>query len=387
VYVITGGLGGIGLTLARWLATQTSARLLLTARTPLPPREDWDAWLAGHSPDDRSAQAIRAIRDLEQAGGEVLVSAADAADEAAMRRAIDAARARWGRIDGVIHAAGISGNDRVAFLKQTGDVQAVLAPKVDGLAVLVRLLGDTPLDFVALLSTISTVLPGAGVCDYAAANAVLDAFVDCEARPRSWRRVVALNYGPWRDVGMAARLFEARAKDRDEFLRWAISPSDGAEAFARVLASGRSRVVVAPFDLLHSMDVLREQVRVSVAADASAAIEPAAPAAPPPQERPAVSASYEAPANDVELRLAAIWSELLGVDRIGAHDDFFELGGHSLLATRVLARIDQALAARLSLRDVFDAPTIRLLSQRVSAASRGASRPAPPADDREELEF
>jgi acyl carrier protein len=89
---------------------------------------------------------------------------------------------------------------------------------------------------------------------------------------------------------------------------------------------------------------------------------------------------FEAPASDVEVRIAAIWVELLGVERVAAHDDFFALGGHSLLATRVLARIDESLGAKLALRDMFDAPTLRALAARV--ASLGA-----PGTDREEIEF
>jgi acyl transferase domain-containing protein len=390
VYLITGGLGGIGLTLARWLATRVSARLLLTARTPLPPREEWDAWLAAHALPDRTRESILGIRAIEESGGEVLIEAADVADEAAMRRAVDAARARWGQLDGVVHAAGVSGNERVAFLKQPGDVQAVLAPKVDGLAVLLRVLGDVPLDFVALLGSISSVIGGPGLCDYASANAVLDAFVDSIDLPAAWRRVVTLDYSAWREVGMAARLIvpEARRGAWEAYLRAGIPSDSGADAFARALASGRSRVVVAPFDLVRASESARDQAsgRASPVQDAS----PEEPSAPPgePQERPAVSTAYEAPATDVELRLAAVWTELLGVERIGVHDDFFELGGHSLLATRVLARIDQLLGARLTLRDVFDSPTIRRLSEKVGAERREAGRGDDvPKGDREELEF
>ena len=83
--------------------------------------------------------------------------------------------------------------------------------------------------------------------------------------------------------------------------------------------------------------------------------------------------------------MVAIWSELLGVDRIGMHDDFLEMGGHSLLATRVLARVEDVLHVRLTLRDVFEAPTIRQLAERVGERGGGLAR----ADnaDREELEF
>jgi NAD(P)-dependent dehydrogenase (short-subunit alcohol dehydrogenase family) len=399
-YLITGGLGGIGLTLARWIAAQGPARLLLTARTVPPARDAWDAWLAGHPADDRIAVAIRELRAIEAAGSEVLVASADAADEAAMRRALELARARWGELDGVIHAAGISGNNRVAFRKTPEDVAAVLAPKVDGLAVLVRLLGDRPLDFVVLLGSISSVLGGAGVCDYAAANAVLDAFVDSTIRPRSWQRVATFSFGAWRDVGMAARVevAESRRKAWEEYLRSAIAPAAGAEAFGRALASGRGRVVIAPFDVARAAEAIAappaRQAEQAGAGGAAADVGVQLPqgsseasaggeAGGPERSRP-----YRAPSTEVERQLAAIWTELLGVERIGLDDDFFELGGHSLLGTRVLARVEQALHARLTLRDVFDAPTLGRLADKVSAATGGgAGSPGDPQGDREEMEF
>ena len=75
---------------------------------------------------------------------------------------------------------------------------------------LVRLLGDTPLDFVALMSSVGSIVGAPGVSEYAAANAVLDAFPDSAQRPAAWRRVVTINWGAWRDVGMAANLVVAR---------------------------------------------------------------------------------------------------------------------------------------------------------------------------------
>ena len=81
-----------------------------------------------------------------------------------------------------------------------------------------------------------------------------------------------------------------------------------------------------------------------------------------------------------------IWTELIGVTGLGVDDDFFDLGGHSLLATRVLARITAALGVRLALRDIFDAPTIRTLAERIDATSgRRPSAMVEMSDDREEI--
>jgi acyl transferase domain-containing protein len=374
VYLITGGLGGIGLTLSRWLATTYSARLVLTTRK---------------APHEHNSEITRALQEIEAAGGEVEVAVAAAEDEEAMRRAVAAARARFGSIDGVIHAAGVPGTGTVALRKTPADVDAVLGPKVGGLRVLTRVLDDGPLDFVALFSSINALIGVPGVADYGSANAVLDAFAESAGAPSGWRHVVAFDWDAWRDVGMAAKLVvpEGVRKEREALLRHAIAPAAGVEAFARVLASGRRRVVVSPFDQSELLRRVRDQA-IGRRQGTEAPRDESADAAPTTQARPDISSAYEAPATDIEKTLAQIWGELLGVERAGVHDDFFELGGHSLLATRVLARVDQVLGVRLTLRDIFDAPTIKRLSERLGArAPTGVPPEATDEGDREEIEF
>ena len=382
VYLITGGLGGIGLELAKWLATAVSARLVLTQRTALPERGDWDRWLEECDDADRIAVAIRAIRQIEAAGGEVMVAAANASDVPAMSRAIDEAHRRWGALHGVIHAAGIPGTGTIAFRKGRDELRAVLEPKLGGLSALMQLLGDVPLDFVALMSSINAVLGAPGLCDYAAANAVLDAFVESAQRPAPWRQVLAIDWSAWRDIGMAARqtVPEARRAKWEAYLASALSPQVGVDAFARALASGRSRLIVSSFDLTEAIEH---------AAGSAAAIQADELTLPSPSlasDRPDSASPFEAPGSEMERRLVATWTELLGVERIGIHDNFFELGGHSLLATRILARVTEMAGVRLALRDVFEAPTVRLLAERIASLGRDAT-PAPTEDDREEVMF
>jgi acyl carrier protein len=111
----------------------------------------------------------------------------------------------------------------------------------------------------------------------------------------------------------------------------------------------------------------------------------AASAAPTPDESAVAptttrsTARGEPPADDIERQLAAIWFTLLGVEHIGRDDDFFDLGGHSLMATRVMARVADTLGAKLTLRDVFEAPRLRDLAARIAQQTQN--------DDREEIEF
>ena len=395
VYLITGGLGGIGLKLAGWLAGTVAARLLLTARRQLPPREDWEALLARPQASDWSVPVIRAIREIEAAGGGVITVAADVADQAAMTKAIDTACLSWGPLDGVIHSAGVPGTGRLAFLKERTELHDVLSPKLDGLDMLIRLLGDATLDFVALMSSINSVVGNPGACDYASANAALDSFVESALKPAGWRRVFAINWDAWRDIGMATNLpvSEAMRSQRAAFLQRAIDPAVGVSVFARILALRHPRVVVTTQDLNYAIEASRagaddrwEQLRPS---------EPSALASSSPSAtsdgsvvplREHRSRVFEAPATDIERSLAKIWTEVTGVADIDVHDDFFDLGGHSLMATRVIARANVALGVHLKLRDIFDAPTIRRLGERISlAALAGAPAEAGKAADREEM--
>lgn len=379
-YLITGGLGGIGLALAAWLAKVASARLLLTSRRPLPPRETWNALLAEPAAEERATAIITAIRDIEAMGGTVMVAVADAADLAGMGAAIDRARKCWGRLDGVIHAAGIPGNGSIAVLQDDAEIRSVLAPKVDGLRVLMRLLGDVELDFVALMSSISSVIGSPGTCGYAAANAVFDSFVESTARPHPWKQVVAINWAAWRDIGMAANLVvpERMRAAREAILRRGITTEAGVDAFARILASRAHRIIMTSTDLevplARQADTLGEQMALAH----SSALRPLSATDPGDVRGP--------PVTDTEKCLARIWIELIGESGLGVDDDFFELGGHSLLATRVLARVSAALGVRLALRDIFAAPTIRSLAERIDAVSEQRSfATMETSDDREEV--
>ena len=203
-YLITGGLGGIGLTLAEDLARHGSAGLVLVSRTGMPPREAWDTVLAEEGPPGRTGRAIAAIRRMEHAGATVLTLAADVTDPDALRRVREAATAALGGLDGVVHAAGVPGGG-LAEVKERGDALAVLAPKLAGTLALRDAFADLPLDFVALCSSVTAIGGGLGQVDYCAANAFLDAFARSAHGMRA-ARVVALNWGGWLEVGMAAEV-------------------------------------------------------------------------------------------------------------------------------------------------------------------------------------
>jgi acyl transferase domain-containing protein len=208
VYLITGGLGDLGLVIAEDLARQFQARLVLLGRTPLPPAEEWKNVLDATGTPPRLRQKIRKLLEIESLGGEVLCLPCDVCRRDDLKQSIERAIARFGSIDGVIHAAGVL-DDGPLQLKPRESAKKVLAPKVQGTLALVDVLeemapGKSPesqVDFIALFSSVSSVLAPSGQVDYVAANAFMDAFA--ASRPRS--NVIAINWGPWLDTGMAAR--------------------------------------------------------------------------------------------------------------------------------------------------------------------------------------
>lgn len=187
VYLITGGMGGMGLEFAEYLAKTVKARLVLVGRTPL-------------TPDNEKVRAI------EAAGGEVLLAAADVTDEDRMRSVVQQARERFGEINGVVHAAGVPGAG-IIQIKTSATAANVLAPKVTGTRVLDRVLKDSKLDFFVMCSSRSSILGGFGNVDYCAANAFLDAFAHYK-RATNGGSVVSIDWDAWQSVGMLVKSAE-----------------------------------------------------------------------------------------------------------------------------------------------------------------------------------
>jgi acyl transferase domain-containing protein len=198
VYLITGGLGGLGLTIAEHLAEHRSARLVLTSRSGLPPIDQWD-----RAHDERTSHAIAAVRRMTAAGAEVVTAAVDVSDVDGLRRLREETLARFGRLDGIVHAAGVAGGGLIET-RPIEDMRTVLAPKLAGTVALRAVFGADELDFVSLFSSVTGTAGGLAETDYCAANAYLDA----HAQSAGWRAPVrSLGWTGWLEVGMLANLF------------------------------------------------------------------------------------------------------------------------------------------------------------------------------------
>ena len=242
-YLITGGLGDLGLLVARWMAQQGARRLILMGRTALPPRSRWSSVES----ESRSARQITAIRELESMGASVHLASVDVADEGGLRRVLDEFRAEgWPPIRGVVHAAGVLQDGLLAQLDSAA-LSKVLRPKVFGGWLLHRLLQDDPLDFFVLFSSAGSLLGQPGQGNYAAANAFLDALA--HHRRARGQPALSINWGAWAGEGFADSVGGKRLAARLALLGISsLAPERALEILGRLLGQDATQVVAVPVD-------------------------------------------------------------------------------------------------------------------------------------------
>jgi len=371
-YLITGGLGGIGLIFAEHLAKTYEANLVLTGRTGIPDRAEWDAWLKSHDEKNRVSVRIRKVRALEAAGARVLTFAADAADERQMRHVLGEAKARFGGVTGVIHAAGHVGQGLLTPIAELTWDRAELHfhSKAAGLHTMARLLPEDA-DFCLVTSSLASILGGLGGAAYGGANAFVDAF--CRKKSASGAPFIAVNWDAW--------VPHEGSPEADgplpAWARFAIEPREGVSVLERVLSLKQApQIVVSTLDLAMRLEQLVRTERASVVEDAREAEVRGR------HKRPAQNNEYVAPRTELESNLAEIWQALLGIDKVGVHDNFFRLGGDSLVAIQLGTRLRDALGVDLSVNQLFDEPTIAGLASKLE----GISREKPKTDETALLE-
>lgn len=219
---------------------------------------------------------------------------------------------------------------------------------------------NTAPDFIILCSSTNALVGGLGQSVYASANAFLDACA--EAPPFGGARLVSINWDRWQGTGMAAPAERLHFRLTGEALEGGITPDEGREILRRVLAARTERIVVAPRPIKGLVAAMRRYQRDLVATSSDAGARDAE------ERRPE---EYEAPATDLERRIAAEWQGVLGVTGIGRNDEYGRLGGDSLIAVRLVARLKEALGVPLSIRTLYDAPTVARLAREVEALRGG----------------
>ncbi|PSA96652.1 polyketide synthase PksM [Bacillus atrophaeus] len=245
-YLITGGLGKLGLIFAKYLAQQYSANLLLTGRAKL----------------DKGKQKL--IEELENLGSRTLYIEADICDKDKMRKGIEAARARFGEIHGIIHAAGLVEKQSI-FEKEIDSFEKVTNPKIRGTLFLEELLQGSPIDFICYFSSAAAILGDFGSCDYAIGNRFLMAYTRLKNKLEEQKKVlgktIVVNWPVWRDGGMSLD----REEDSKMYLKSSgqryLETEEGLKLFEEILIQPKTQhlVIAGQKSLFHQFLKLTDQ--------------------------------------------------------------------------------------------------------------------------------
>jgi acyl carrier protein len=247
-------------------------------------------------------------------------------------------------------------------------------PRVLGVAALARALEGQPLDFCHVASSLASILGGVGRAAYAATTSYLDAFAAAER----YRSPVA-----WTSVAWDA--WQSDAGQANPFGDLAISRDEGGAAFLALLGlDAGPRVAVATTSLRRRLAPAKPHSAAAAAVPSASSSLGTGEAAP----RPALANAFVAPTTEVEVEIARIWQEALGIAEVGIHDNFFDLGGNSLVGVRLIARLTERFGVPIRAVAIYEGPTVHALSGLIAggdrpsesdaalAASRGARRRA-----------
>ncbi|MDQ1350671.1 MAG: hypothetical protein QG657_973 [Acidobacteriota bacterium] len=365
VYLITGGLGGMGFTIAEHMARRHKSRLILIDILDFPPRDQWDDCLTRDDKEGETfCQQIRKIREMENLGAEIYIHHVDVSNYERMKEAIGKSEERFGKINGVIHAAGLIDYAGVIHRRTREMTEELLAAKVRGTLVINELLANNKLDFMVLFSSIGNLLYKIkfGQVGYNAGHEFLGVFAYYKQKQGTY--TVTIDWCDWSEVGMAIKAAKAAnlSTDLSDNIL-AISPSQGIQVFDRILENDLAHVIISSRDLgevvkyVDNYNIKLESGIVDSLDDDHFDTF---------YERPKISTSYTPPENKTQQELVNIWQRFFGIKPVGIDDDFFELGGDSLKIIAVVARIQKEIGTRVPIPEFFNTPTIKGLANYIS---------------------
>ena len=359
VYLVTGGLGGIGRRLVRWLAARGARHLVLTGLQALPPRATWAALPS--DTDGITREKISTLTALEAAGVKVVFEVADVADAARMAAVFADIGRRGGPLAGVFHLAGLPEN-RTARETEFAAHRGVLAPKIAGAWILHELTRGIALDWFVLYSSISAVWGSRGQPLYAGANYFLDALG--HQRRAMGLPATVFNWGPWADGGMVMS-----AADQAFLARFGLHATPSAEGIAALelaLVTRRPTQVVATVDWALFRELFAARGRVSLFAEIGAEVAASGVGEEPTdffRELAALSAEARVARLHAWLQTEVARTLRLPEGRLPAVErGFFEIGMDSLMAIEIKNRVQTALGVPLRATVVFNYPHIVALS-------------------------
>lgn len=347
VYLITGGLGGLGLSIAEHLAEQGNARILLLGRREIPAEEQWD----------QRSKLYRRLSSLKKKAASLCYLQTDVSDPEEMKKLKEFIRAEYGKTAGIFHAAGVAG-DGFLINKEFETYQQVMGPKLEGSWNLIALVEENPDAFMLLFSSITALTGGEGQCDYSAANAFLDALA--ELGRKSGIRIRAVNWPSWSETGMSLKYSLTESESLFSHittkigLAW-IDAALSAKVWPQcIIPAGINPRIIAqvqaelPFRLSQNLITEVTAGQGDFKTDHNTGSD--------------VVIHGIAEPNHIQRTLCNVFAAVLGLNEIDMFTSFQEMGGNSLMSTQLLKLIEKEFPGQIDISDIFSYPSVSELA-------------------------
>lgn len=347
--LITGGLGGLGVNVAKGMAEQGSKCVVLAQRKPFVEKENWRNYLEQNDQASEIRNLIETLREIEEMGCEVIIEVMDVTQLEECQRVIERLEHQGKQVDGVIHAAGVWGGSLIISEDDGANAQ-ILEPKVMGVKNLHEIFRERALEFFCVFSSLTTELGGIGQSAYCSANKYLEHYGQWMSD--NGMPVLCIHWDGWKRVGMAYdarneyKFVGERLKQEEQFY---LEPEIGVDALLTLINKGKQgsyiiscgdlekRIQFATVHYTRSNDFMEQGLL---------------------EDNQLVVTEKSVSKDQVEVGIRDIWCENLGLSKIGVQEDFLELGGDSLLAIQILDSIGKRFDIKISLAEIFEYRTI-----------------------------
>lgn len=352
VYIVTGGLGGVGLTIADALSKSGATRIVLAGRSKY---SDLDA--SGKAPYTDQTTKSELFQKMQERGTLIEYVSMDVSDRTQIYSVLETIVQKYGTIKGIVHSAGISG-EGLFFKKSVQDIQTVLDCKVKGLTYIDSFMTekDLSLDFLMVCSSFTALAGAIGQWDYSVANEYLNAYCNYKNASSGCRYISAV-WPTWDESGMALR----HGFKREECIFLPISNEAGKEYFNRLISSADSETIAGKWNHeLLSGDNLKMNIRFH-----NKKISKIESIAEDTERNNQANDDGDISVRAIKAQLLKLWMRVLGRDDIDEDDKFFETEGNSILATYLLSEINQVYGDILDITDIFTYSSINVMAEMI----------------------
>jgi acyl transferase domain-containing protein/acyl carrier protein len=362
IYMITGGMGKLGLEMAEHLASKGHVKLALVGRTVIPARDAWEAILQ-RGEDEQVCAKIKRLQMIESTGAEVTWYGADVASLEQMAGIVRELREKYGRINGVIHAAGVPGKGFI-LQKDKEAFDEVLRPKIEGTWVVDHLTEPDDPDFFVMFSSGVSLIGEVGQGDYTAANSFLDAYA--AYRKKADKRTLAINWVVWR----GARMAKGQSANIDGVFK-EIPVEQAVNAFDKVLDRNITRVLIgevnreskhayeffgnAMFEVPDSIRFIMDRSKKLFTINQVEKRKKRG-------EAIRLTGKEKGDYSEIEQKVAQVYREILGFTEMNIYDSFFEIGGDSIQLNRLHAELQHDFPGKVKIVDLFTYTSIEKLA-------------------------